>query len=122
MRCPPDVAAQIGLAVRDIAGLLRRANVELFVASLCQPAAASMRRVMIIGQPGAGKSTLARQIGALTGLPVVHIDHIHWTSGWVERPREEKTRLCGEVHARKSWIFEGGIPSPGLSGCAVAIR
>ena len=67
-----------------------------------------MKRVMIIGQPGSGKSTLAREMGDITGLPVVHIDHIHWQPGWVERPREEKTRLCHEVEARERWIFEGG--------------
>ena len=67
-----------------------------------------MRRVMILGQPGSGKSTLARAMGERTGLPVVHIDRIHWQAGWVERPREEKTRLCREVEARDAWIFEGG--------------
>ena len=67
-----------------------------------------MQRVMIVGQPGAGKSTLARMIGDITGLPVVHIDHIHWKAGWVERPAAEKTALCAEVHAADKWIFEGG--------------
>jgi adenylate kinase family enzyme len=67
-----------------------------------------MQRVMIVGQPGSGKSTLARQIGARVGLPVVHIDLIHWQDGWVERTREEKTRLCNEVEARDAWVFEGG--------------
>ena len=70
-----------------------------------------MKRVMIIGQPGSGKSTLARQLGDLTHLPVVHIDHIHWKSGWVERSGEEKDALCAEVHARAHWIFEGGRSS-----------
>ncbi|MEO0568560.1 MAG: AAA family ATPase [Pseudomonadota bacterium] len=67
-----------------------------------------MQRIMIIGQPGSGKSTLARQIGDRTGLPVYHIDHIHWTRGWVERSAPEKTRMCLEVHAKESWVFEGG--------------
>jgi adenylate kinase family enzyme len=67
-----------------------------------------MQRVMIVGQPGSGKSTLARAMGARTGLPVVHIDHIHWMPGWQERPRAEKTRMCHEVEAGEAWIFEGG--------------
>jgi adenylate kinase family enzyme len=67
-----------------------------------------MRRVMIIGQPGSGKSTLARKMGTLTGLPVFHIDTIHWQSGWIERSTQEKTRLCNEVEAKDQWIFEGG--------------
>lgn len=67
-----------------------------------------MQRVMIIGQPGSGKSTLAREMGKRTGLPVTHIDMIHWQPGWIERSPDEKTRLCLEVEARDRWIFEGG--------------
>ena len=67
-----------------------------------------MKRVMIIGGAGSGKSTLARKLGVLTGLPVEHIDQIHWKPGWVERADEEKAVLISRVHARDSWIFEGG--------------
>ena len=63
---------------------------------------------MIIGQPGSGKSTLARRLGKILDLPVVHIDLIHWQSGWIERAKSEKDRLCSEVHTRDKWIFEGG--------------
>ncbi|MBC3256572.1 AAA family ATPase [Pseudomonas paralactis] len=70
-----------------------------------------MRRVMIVGQPGSGKSTLARKLGQCTGLPVVHIDTIHWQPGWIERSRAAKTQLCLEVEARECWIFEGGHSS-----------
>lgn len=67
-----------------------------------------MKRVMIVGQPGSGKSRLAHLLGNATGLPIVHMDQIHWTSGWVERDWDEKTRMCLEIHARDAWIFEGG--------------
>src|SRR5690349_10638619 len=67
-----------------------------------------MKRVMIVGQPGSGKSRLARAVGERAGLPVVHIDKIHWGAGWVERTPAEKTRLCREVEAQDRWVFEGG--------------
>lgn len=44
----------------------------------------------------------------ITGLPVFHIDHIHWQPGWIERSSSEKDRLTRAVHAREEWIFEGG--------------
>ena len=67
-----------------------------------------MRRVMIIGQPGSGKTTLARAIGEIAHLPVVHIDRIHWQAGWVERNWAEKSRLCVAAAERPAWVFEGG--------------
>lgn len=67
-----------------------------------------MQRVMIVGGPGSGKSTLARELGTRTGLPVFHMDQIHWQPGWVERSKDEKDRLSSEVHRQDRWIFEGG--------------
>ncbi|MFQ1700486.1 AAA family ATPase [Loktanella agnita] len=67
-----------------------------------------MQRVMICGGPGSGKSTLARILGERTGLPVYHMDHIHYAAGWVPRPTEDKDRMSCDIHRRESWIFEGG--------------
>lgn len=66
------------------------------------------RRVMIVGGPGSGKSWLSRRLGQLGGLPVYHMDHIHWLPGWVERDGREKDMLTREIHARDRWILEGG--------------
>lgn len=63
---------------------------------------------MIVGGPGSGKSTLARALGAVTGLPVFHMDHIHYKSGWVPREAEVKDWMTEEVHRKPRWIFEGG--------------
>lgn len=72
------------------------------------PEAGTLQRIMIVGQPGSGKSRLARELGRATGLPVIHIDRIHWQAGWVERSKAEKTRLCLEAEAGERWVFEGG--------------
>jgi adenylate kinase family enzyme len=66
---------------------------------------------MIVGQPGSGKSSLAIALGEASGLPVIHIDRIHWKPGWVERSKAEKTPLCLEAEAGERWIFEGGHSS-----------
>lgn len=67
-----------------------------------------MQRIMIVGQPGSGKSSLARSLGEVSGLPVIHIDQIQWLPGWIEQDKAEKTRLCLEAAAGERWIFEGG--------------
>ncbi|MDH5797465.1 MAG: AAA family ATPase [Paracoccaceae bacterium] len=68
-----------------------------------------MKRVMVLGGPGSGKSTLAVTLGRATGLPVIHMDKIHWQPGWVERSRPEKVRLVSEAEDREQWIIEGGL-------------
>ncbi len=68
-----------------------------------------MQRVMIVGGPGSGKSTLARALGERTGLPVYHMDHIHWLPGWVQRPHAQKLAMARDIEASDSWIFEGGF-------------
>jgi adenylate kinase family enzyme len=66
---------------------------------------------MIVGGSGSGKSTLARSLGAHTGLPVHHMDHIHWQPGWVQRDREARRAMALAVEAQERWIFEGGFSS-----------
>ncbi len=46
------------------------------------------KRIIIIGSSGGGKSTLAKQLGDITGHPVIHLDKEHWNPGWVETPKD----------------------------------
>ena len=68
-----------------------------------------MKRVIIVGCGGAGKSTLARQLGEITGLPVVHLDKIFWLPGWVERDREEFDELLRQEMSKDEWIMDGNF-------------
>jgi adenylate kinase family enzyme len=40
-----------------------------------------MRRVLVIGISGAGKSTFARELAARIGLPLIHLDKEFWRPG-----------------------------------------
>ena len=66
-----------------------------------------MKRVMILGGPGAGKSTLAKQIHALCGLPIYHLDKLHWRAGWTAPPKDEWSALIAEIAAQDAWIMDG---------------
>ena len=70
-----------------------------------------MQRVLIIGSPGAGKSTLSHAVAARTGLPLYHMDRIHWLAGWVERDRDEGLAEVKQVLAQKRWIIDGNYGS-----------
>jgi len=48
-----------------------------------------VQRILVIGCGGAGKSTLAREIASRTGLPLIHLDELHWKPGWVGTPKDE---------------------------------
>lgn len=67
-----------------------------------------MRRVAVLGPGGAGKTTFSRRLGAVTGLPVVHLDEQHWQPGWTPTPREA-WRAWQEEHlvADGHWIADG---------------
>lgn len=66
-----------------------------------------MRRILIIGPGGAGKSTLARRLGARLGLEVFHLDKFYWRPGWVEPPRDEWLKILAGLAARDAWIMDG---------------
>ena len=69
-----------------------------------------MERVIIIGCGGAGKSTLARQLGEKTGLPVVHLDQIWWSPGnWQHLSREEFDRHLAAEMEKPRWILDGNF-------------
>jgi adenylate kinase family enzyme len=75
-----------------------------------------MRRVLVLGCAGAGKTTLARTLGERTGLPVMHLDRHYWRPGWVEPDKETWRRQVGELLAQPSWIMDGNY------GGTVAVR
>lgn len=71
----------------------------------------AMRRVLVIGCGGAGKSTFAARLAERTGLPLIHLDAHFWKPGWVQSEREEWTRRVERLLSEDRWIMDGNYGS-----------
>lgn len=67
----------------------------------------AMRRVAVFGNAGGGKSTLARRLAAVTGLPLYAIDAIQFRAGGGEVPHEEYLKIHTDLLSREQWIIDG---------------
>jgi adenylate kinase family enzyme len=72
-------------------------------------ARAAMKRILIIGSGGAGKSTLARRLGDATRIEVIHLDKLHWKPNWTSPPKEEWRKTVEEQLKKETWIIDGNF-------------
>jgi adenylate kinase family enzyme len=68
-----------------------------------------MERVVIIGRGASGKSTLAKRLGDITGLPVIEVDKIFWRPGLIATPREQWVVMQEKLVAGDRWIMDGDL-------------
>ncbi|MEM7188889.1 MAG: hypothetical protein AAF439_04690 [Pseudomonadota bacterium] len=82
-----------------------------------------LRRVMVVGGSGAGKSTFAAALAARLGVPAVHMDTLFWRPGWVEAPEEEFLASVQAAAAGDAWVMDGNYSRtwPGRLGRADAV-
>jgi adenylate kinase family enzyme len=66
-----------------------------------------MRRAVVIGNSGGGKSTLARQLGAAWACPPVEIDGLMWQPGWQLTPADAYDARHARLIAADDWIIDG---------------
>jgi hypothetical protein len=68
-----------------------------------------MKRVVILGRGASGKSTLAKRLGEISGLPVVELDKVFWRPGLVATPRDEWVATQDLLVSRDGWIIDGDL-------------
>lgn len=66
-----------------------------------------MKRVLVIGSGGAGKSTFARRVAERTGLPLIHLDALYWRAGWQETPKQEWAETVEQLVRQDAWVMDG---------------
>ncbi len=74
-----------------------------------------MQRVLVMGSSGSGKSTFARRLANLTGLPFVSLDALYWQPGWQPSEPEVFGARVMEAATELRWIMDGNYMSHGGS-------
>ncbi len=64
-------------------------------------------KIIITGNGGTGKSTLADKLGSLLELPVTHLDTITFGKNWVRLDENEHRKILNERLSESKWIIEG---------------
>ncbi len=66
-----------------------------------------MKKVLIIGCPGSGKSTFARKLEKVTDLPLYHLDMLYWNDDKTTVSKEVFLNRLHGVLSREKWIIDG---------------
>lgn len=70
-----------------------------------------MKRIIVIGCPGSGKSTFSRALNEKTGISLYHLDMMYWNP---DKTTVEKTvflERLEEVLGKDEWIIDGNYAS-----------
>ena len=70
-----------------------------------------MKKVIVIGCPGSGKSTVSRALHNKTGIPLYHLDMMYWNA---DKTTVEKSVFLERLFAvleKDEWIIDGNYGS-----------
>lgn len=66
-----------------------------------------MEKILVLGSPGAGKSTFARRLREITGLPLHHLDLLWHRPDRTNRTQEEFDADLAGILREERWIIDG---------------
>lgn len=66
-----------------------------------------MKKIIVIGCPGSGKSTFAGKLKKKTGLPLFHLDNIWWKEDKTNISKEEFDQILNSIVCQDKWIIDG---------------
>ncbi len=66
-----------------------------------------MRRILVTGNAGAGKTSVAQLLASQMGLPCIGLDGIVWKAGWVKTPAFERQEKESAIAETPTWVVDG---------------
>ena len=70
-----------------------------------------MKKVIVIGCPGSGKSTVSRTLHNKTGIPLYHLDMMYWNSDKTTVEKSVFLERLSAVLEKNEWIIDGNYGS-----------
>lgn len=70
-----------------------------------------MKKIIVIGCPGSGKSTFSRALHERTGIPLYHLDLLYWNSDKTTVTKEVFRERLQNVLTLDNWIIDGNYGS-----------
>ena len=70
-----------------------------------------MKRIVVLGQPGSGKSTLSSRLSRITGIEHVELDSVRYDENFEMTSRERWISDTEELVSSDSWILDGVYPA-----------
>ena len=68
-----------------------------------------MRRIIVVGCQGSGKTSLALKLGRKLALPVVHGDVLYFLPGWKPSDKADFRVRVADAIAGEHWIVDGSF-------------
>jgi adenylate kinase family enzyme len=70
-----------------------------------------MKKVLVIGCPGSGKSTFSRALHSALGLPLYHLDMLYWNADKTTVEKSVFLQRLEEALKKDRWIIDGNYLS-----------
>ena len=70
-----------------------------------------MKKILVIGCPGSGKSTFARALNEITDIPLFHLDLMYWNADRTTAPKSVFLERLSDALAQSTWIIDGNYLS-----------
>ena len=68
-----------------------------------------MRKILVIGSSGSGKSYFSKRLGEQLRIDVIHLDRQYWKPNWTKPSKEEWKAKVAEMLKRDEWIIDGNF-------------
>jgi len=66
-----------------------------------------LKRILVTGNAGSGKTTVSQQLNKLLHIPVYGLDKIVWRSHWQRMPQSQYRAKLTKIIENEQWIIDG---------------